>query len=62
MVGYHKQMNLAKMIGIVLVLIVVLNLVFYALRWISATLFWAMIVVMAVIAYVIIPRLHHNNL
>lgn len=48
---------LLKIVGIILALILILNLVLAALRKISWITFWVVIVIEAVFAYVVLPRL-----
>ncbi|MBU0470042.1 MAG: hypothetical protein KKA62_00190 [Nanoarchaeota archaeon] len=46
-----------KILGYAGLIILLLNLVLFALRIINGTIFWAVIVIGAIFAYVILPRL-----
>ena len=46
------------MIGIVAILLVVLNLVLFALRIINGLVFWAVIIVIALFAFKFLPKLN----
>ncbi len=46
-----------KILGSLVMIIVLLNLVLFALRKINQTIFWGVIIFGAVFAYVVLPRL-----
>ncbi len=46
-----------KVLGYVVVFILILNLLLFALRIISGSIFWAVIVVGAVFVYWVLPRM-----
>jgi hypothetical protein len=50
-------MNIIKILSIVLVIIVVLNLIFFALGRVNGLYFWIIIGMAALCTYVIIPRI-----
>jgi hypothetical protein len=50
-------MNLKKVFSIALIVIVLLNMIFYAVGWVGAIPFWIIIIVAAVTAYLVIPRM-----
>ena len=49
--------NSKKILAVILVIIVVLNLALFAFRIINQLLFWSIIIIAAVIAYWIMPKL-----
>ena len=49
--------QILKLIGIVGVLFLMVNLVLFALRLISWILFWVIIILAAVLAYKVLPRM-----
>ena len=55
-------MNYLKLIAIVLMVIVIANLIFFALGKISAYLFWFIIIGTALIAFYIIPNIKTRNI
>ena len=50
-------MNWLKLIAIILVVIVIVNMALFALQIITGLIFWAVIIVIALIAYKGIPSL-----
>ena len=54
-------MNFIKIISIILIIIVVLNIIFFALRRISVYLFWGIILFSALMAYYGMPYLQKNS-
>ena len=46
-----------KILGYLGVTLLVLNLIFYALGIIPGMLFWVIIVLMAIVGYVVLPRM-----
>ena len=54
-------MNILKVLAIMIVCLAVANAVFFALGKISALLFWTTIIVCAIIAYWVIPRIRKST-
>ncbi|MEK6905672.1 MAG: hypothetical protein AABX24_04690 [Nanoarchaeota archaeon] len=52
-----KRENFLKLIGISTILLLVLNLVLFALKVITGLLFWAVIIISAVFAFKILPKM-----
>jgi len=50
-------MKPAKVIGIFFLIVIIANLILFALRLIPDIVFWSVIVVAAVFAYWVLPRL-----
>lgn len=46
-----------KFLGILLILIAVLNLIFYALGRIGELLFWGTVIITAILAFLVLPKL-----
>ncbi len=46
-----------RIIGIVAILLLVLNMILFALRKISGLVFWGVIIVGAVLAFVVVPKM-----
>ncbi|MEK6809420.1 MAG: hypothetical protein AABY40_01995 [Nanoarchaeota archaeon] len=53
-----EKANLLKLIGIGAVLILVLNMILFALRIISGLVFWGVIIVGAVFAFKVLPKIN----
>ena len=56
-----EKKHLLKLTGYSLVAILILNMILFALRIISGLVFWIIIVVGAVIAYWVLPRLKNQS-
>jgi len=54
-------MKVNKIISLVLLVVVILNMILFAFGKISNTGFWSVIVVTAVYAYFVMPRLKHKE-
>ena len=52
-----KQENFLKIVGIVAILLLVLNLILFALRIINGLVFWAVIIVAALLAFKVLPKM-----
>ena len=52
-----KRENFFKLIGISAVVLLVLNLILFALRIINGLVFWAVIIVGAVFAFKVLPKM-----
>ena len=49
--------NLRKILSIILAVVVVLNLVLFVMKIVTIATFWLVIILSAVAAYVILPRI-----
>ncbi len=49
--------NYLKLLGLLIVLLLVVNLVLFALKIIAGLLFWAIIIVAAIFAYKFLPKI-----
>ena len=49
--------NLRKILSIILAVVVVLNLVLFVMKIVTIATFWLVIIISAVVAYVILPKL-----
>jgi len=52
-----ERKNLLKVIGISAVLVLVLNMILFALRIINGLVFWGIIIVGAVFAFKVLPKM-----
>ncbi len=52
-----KRKELLKLIGVGVLIILLLNLLLFALRIITTLVFWAVIILAAVFAYQVLPKL-----
>ncbi len=50
-------MDLKKLFSIILIVIILLNMIFYAVGWVGAIPFWIIIIVAAATAYLVIPKM-----
>ena len=50
-------MNL-KILTIILIVLLVLNMILFALKQINSIVFWTIIILMAVFAYLILPKMN----
>ena len=52
-----EKANLLKLVGICAVSILVLNMILFALRIISGLVFWGVIIVGAMFAFLVLPKI-----
>jgi len=52
-----ERKNLLKVIGIGVVVLLVLNLILFALRMINGLVFWGVIIAGAVLAFKVVPKM-----
>ncbi|MDO8510794.1 MAG: hypothetical protein Q7S55_01370 [Nanoarchaeota archaeon] len=52
-----KKEHFLKVIGIGAILLLVLNMVLFALQLINGMIFWAVIIVSAVLAFKVLPKM-----
>lgn len=56
-----KRENLLKLVGIGAILLLVLNLVLFALKVITGLFFWMVIIISAVFAFKILPKMNQST-
>ena len=54
-------MNLAKTLSIILAVVLVANFVLFVLRKVTLATFWLVIILSAIIAYIILPKIAKKN-
>lgn len=54
-------MNILKILAVMVICLVVANIILYTIGRLSTLLFWIIIIVAAIIAYWIMPRLRKNT-
>jgi hypothetical protein len=56
-----KKGSITKAVAVVMALIVILNIAFVAFRLITWQLFWAVIIIAAFVAYLVVPYMRQHN-
>jgi len=50
-------MKIKKILSITCLIIIILNLILFSMKKISVEIFWAVIIIIALISYLIIPKI-----
>lgn len=55
-----QKQKIAKLAAILLIIVITINLILFVIGKISGMLFWALIIIAALFAYKVLPKLNKN--